>query len=120
MAGFITVDSIDYRAIKRLMARSTELEAHLVARLEAAKSFAVSISPDAPPIGAGYVSSFAVESAQFPDGVPLARLVNTDAKWAVVEYGSGTAGPVGPRRQGGYSPAQHVFSQTLAWLQGTA
>jgi hypothetical protein len=105
---------VDMRAVKRLMARSSALEAHLAQRVADGKAFAQSISPDGPPVGSGYKFAWVTETAQFPDGVPLGRLVNTSPLWAVVEKGS-TAG----RPQGGYSPAHYVFERTLAYWQRT-
>ena len=106
---------LDFRAIKRLMGRSPNLAQYMARRMDAAKAFAESRSPDAAPYGTGYIRSFQVEHDRFPDGVPLSRLVNTDIKWAVVEYGSAA-----PRPQGGSSPPNHVFAQTLAFLEGSA
>lgn len=111
----IQLDSLDFQALKRLMARSAELEHHIRSRLSEGAVFAANISPDAPPVGRGYKYAFGVEVHQFPDGVPVGTLFNSDPKWAVVEVGSAAGRP-----QGGSSPPHHVLARTLYELHRTA
>jgi hypothetical protein len=103
---------VDFRQLKRMMARSHEVESYMRQRLSEAAAYAQHISPDADPVGQGYKFSWVVEIAQFPDGVPVGRLTNSDPKWVWVEYGAGPQDHP-PRPQGGYFPAQHVMSRTF-------
>lgn len=112
----VQLDSLDYRALKRLMARSTELEGFIRRRLSEGAAYARSISPDAPPYGAGYIAGFGVEVHQFPDGVPIGTLFNSSPIWAVIEKGSGQGTP---RQQGGSSPPFHILARTLFELNRT-
>ena len=114
----VQLRSLDYKALKKVMARSTELDQHIRERLSAAAAFAKSISPDAPPLGQGYKYDFHVETHQFPDGVPVGTLYNDSPIWAVVEYGSSRAAR--HNKQGGGSPSEHTLSRALAFLQQTA
>jgi hypothetical protein len=91
-----------------MLARSSALDAHMQQMLSTGKAFAESISPDGPPVGVGYKFAWVTEMAQFPDGVPLGRLVNTDPKWAIVEKGSSASRP-----QGGSSPPHYVLERTF-------
>lgn len=110
----VNLTNVDYKGLKKVMARSTVLEAQILGLLSVGKAFAESISPDADPIGVGYKYRFGVEIHQFPDGVPIGTLFNDDPKWAVVEYGSSVIRRRG--KQGGWSPARHVLELTLMEL----
>ena len=106
----------DHRGIGELL-RGPDMHA-LVHRVAAeAIPFAVSISPDDPPYGVGYIAAFDVEDATEEvtiRGGPraVARLVNRSDHAAAVEWGWSTA-----HHEFGNHPGYHVLSRTADYIE---
>ncbi len=82
-----------------------------------AMGVAVALSPDAPPYGAGYISSFEVSLRADnvtvrPGRRAVARLENTSDYAAAVEWGWDTA-----HNQWGDHPGYHVLARTKEWVE---
>lgn len=108
---------VDFRQIRRMLARSSALETLIQRKLEQGKVYAESITPDGPPIGRGVKWAFRTSYRQQRDGMPIGILRNSNRLWAIVEKGTGSVGDSGrPRPQGGYSPPHHVFARTLVYM----
>lgn len=97
----------DYRGTAELM-RTPEMLAVVVRAATDAIPFAKSISPDAPPYGAGYIASFTVEP-----GIEkisrarraVAELLNTSNHALIVEVGVG------------YHVGNHVLARTADHIE---
>jgi hypothetical protein len=109
----------DYRGVPEL-AKSAEMHMMLIDRAIEGKAFAISISPDAPPYGEGYISSFEVDGANYETYNGFKRAVaylrNTaDYAW-YVERGTDrsglTSGAPSP-----YGRGHHVLSRTIDFLE---
>ncbi len=78
--------------------------------------FAQSISPDAPPVGGGYVDSFEVDSGHVEriarERRAVAHLYNTAEYAAAVEWGWDT-----DRGAWGNHPGHHVLSRTADHIE---
>jgi hypothetical protein len=83
-----------------------------------AVAFAQSISPDAPPYGVGYISSFDVSLRTDnvtvrPGRRVVARIANTSGHAGAVELGWDTA-----HNQWANHAGYHVLARTKDWIEG--
>lgn len=90
--------------------RTVEMRAMLAAKAETAKTIAEILSPDAPPIGVGYRSSFGIAS-------DTERLAGTDRAVAILYNDSDHAGAVEwgwdlEHNQWANKPGYHVLART--------
>jgi hypothetical protein len=82
---------LDRAGFQELLLNAPWMVEEMHRRAEAAKAFAESVAPDAPPYGEGYVASFEVESGTH-GGIhhdrAYATLRNTDDAARFVEFGT--------------------------------
>lgn len=82
---------LDPAAFRKLVLNAPWMVEEMRSRAEAGKAFAVSVAPDAPPYGEGYIASFEVESGT-GGGVhhdrAYAELRNTDDAARYIEFGT--------------------------------
>lgn len=110
----------DWRGVPEL-AKSAEMHMMLIDKGFEAKTFAISISPDAAPIGEGYIASFEVDGAKYETYNGFKRAVvhlknTSDHAWYVERGTDRSAGP----SAGTPSPfgrGHHVFSRTIDFLE---
>ena len=100
----------DFSGLREL-AVAPEMQAMLLDRAYAARDYAISISPDAPPYGAGYIDSFEVEGGHTERHAGLKRSVvylwnRSDHAW-FVERGTKVSQNLG----------HHVLARTADWLE---
>ena len=105
--------NLNARKVNQMLAHSAALKAELRRLLRTGQRYAESISPDAPPYGAGYRAAFSTEITSGPDGVPVGRLENGDPLAVIVEFGSSAS----HRPQGGSSPPQRILGRTLSRMR---
>lgn len=109
----------DYRGVPAL-AKSAEMHMMLIDRAIDAKAFAVSISPDAPPYGQGYIDSFEIDGANYETYNGFKRAVaylrNTAKHAWIVERGTDRTG-VMPGTPSPYGRGHHVLSRTIDFLE---
>lgn len=102
----------DYSGL-RTLAVGAEMHQHLIDVAFEAKAFAVSISPDAPPYGEGYITAFEVDGVHTErhNGLrrAMAYLRNTSEHAVFVELGNGT----------GKARGHHVLSRTADWIENS-
>jgi len=83
-------------AFRELVLNAEWMVAEMAARAERGKEFAMSVAPDAPPYGEGYIASFEVESGR-DGGIhgdrAYGRLSNGDDAARYVEFGTPTIQP---------------------------
>lgn len=99
----------DRQGLKDL-AVSAAMHLMLIEKAFAAKEYAISISPDAPPYGEGYIASFEVDGSHTERIAGVRRAVayvrNTSDHAIYVEAGNGRGGK-----------AHHVLARTASWLE---
>lgn len=82
----------DHKGIAQLLV-SPGMHRLVTERARAGMAYAISISPDAPPYGEGYIASFAVEPGLVVNEAgsrrAAARLVNNSDHATLVEYANG-------------------------------
>lgn len=109
----------DFRGVPQL-AKSSEMHMMLIDKAIEAKEFAISISPDAPPYGEGYIASFEVDGANYEtiSGVKraVAYLRNTSDHAWFVERGQRGAG-VTASTPSPFGRGHHVLSRTIDFLE---
>lgn len=100
----------DYRAVPQL-AKSAEMHMLMIDKGFEGMAFAKSISPDAPPYGAGYIESFEVQGSKYEtiNGTKraVAHLLNTSDHAWYVERGTSRSQSMG----------HHVLSRTIDFLE---
>jgi len=110
----------DYRAVPQL-ARSAEMHMVMIDKAFDAKDFAVSISPDAPPYGEGYIASFEVDGSKYEtiNGFKraVAQLVNTSDHAWYVERGTDRSSGISSTAPSPYGRGHHVLSRTIDFLE---
>lgn len=83
---------IDHKGIGELLV-SPGMHRLVTERAHAGMAYAISISPDAPPYGEGYISSFTVESGltvrEAGSERAAAELINTSDHATLVEFANG-------------------------------
>jgi hypothetical protein len=110
----------DYRAVPQL-ARSAEMHMMLLDKTFAAKDFAISISPDAPPYGEGYIAGFRVDGSKYEtiNGFKRAvvHLVNdSDHAW-YVERGTDRSTGISSTAPSPFGRGHHVLARTIDFLE---
>lgn len=94
----------DYSAL-RSIAKGAEMHIMLIDKAAEAKAFAISISPDAPPYGEGYIADFEIDGSHYETINGLSRatvyLRNQSDHATLVEYKDG----------------YHVLSRTIDFLE---
>lgn len=101
----------------RELAVGAEMHLMLIEKAIEAKAYAISISPDAPPYGEGYISSFEVDAGHTERVAGLKRamayLRNMSDHAVYVEYGNGHGTTGVPPYRDGF----HVLGRTADWLE---
>lgn len=96
----------------RQLAVGAEMHVAIIDTLAEAKAFAISISPDARPYGAGYIDSFEIDGGNVERSHGMRRatgyLRNTSSHAVFVELGNGH----------GFT-GHHVLARTADWIEGT-
>lgn len=109
----------DFRGVPQ-MAKSSEMHLMLIEKVIEGKEFAVSISPDAPPLGEGYIASFEIDGSQYETFNGFKRAVaylrNTSEHAWIVERGTEGSGPV-PGTPSPFGRGHHVLSRTIDFLE---
>lgn len=86
-----------------------------------AKVFAISISPDAKPVGEGYIASFEIDGAKYEthNGFKRAvcRLTNTSNHAWIVERGSERSGGPTASTPSPFGRGHHVLARTADFLE---
>lgn len=100
----------DYRGVPQL-AKSAEMHMVMIDKAFEGMAFAKSISPDAPPYGAGYIEGFRVDGGHYETINGTKRAVaylynDSDHAW-YVERGTSRSANV----------AHHVLSRTVDFLE---
>lgn len=110
----------DYRAVPQL-AKSAEMHMMLLDKTFAAKAFAVSISPDAPPLGEGYIASFEVDGSHYETVNGVRRAVvhlrnNSEHAW-YVERGTDQSTGMSSSAPSPFGRGHHVLARTIDFLE---
>lgn len=109
----------DFRGVPQL-AKGAEMHMMLIDKCFEAKAYAISISPDAKPIGEGYIASFEVDGGHYQTIARIKRatcyLRNTSDHAWIVERGDGKSGPT-PSTPSPFRGGHHVLSRTIDWLE---
>jgi hypothetical protein len=109
----------DFRGVPQ-MAQAAEMHTMLIEKAIDAKAFAISISPDAPPYGEGYIASFEIDAAQYErfNGFKraVAYLRNTSDHAWIVERGAEGSG-VQAGTPSPFGRGHHVLSRTIDFLE---
>jgi hypothetical protein len=109
----------DFRGVPQ-MAKSSEMHVMLIDKAIEAKEFAISISPDAPPYGEGYIASFEIDGAQYETFNGFKRAVaylrNTSEHAWIVERGAEGSG-VQAGTPSPFGRGHHVLSRTIDFLE---
>lgn len=110
----------DYRGVPQL-AKSAEMHMMLIDQAIDAKAFAISISPDAPPYGEGYIASFEVDAAHYEtiNGVKraVAYLRNTSEHAWYVERGTDRSSVTSASTPSPFGRGHHVLGRTIDFLE---
>lgn len=109
----------DFRGVPQL-AKSAEMHMMLIDKVIEAKAFAISISPDAPPYGEGYIASFEVDGTHYEtfNGFKRAAayLRNTSDHAWIVERGHQGSGVMADT-PAPFGRGHHVLSRTIDFLE---
>lgn len=111
----------DFRGVPQL-AKGAEMHMMLIDACFDAKDYAISISPDAKPHGAGYIGSFEVDGGHYETVAGVKRATcylrnNAEHAW-IVERGTETSGPT-PHTPAPFRSGHHVLARTVDWLERT-
>lgn len=110
----------DWRGVPQL-AKSAEMHMMLIDKAIEAKSFAVSISPDAKPIGEGYIANFEIDGAKYETVNKVRRAVvhlknTSDYAWYVERGTDRSRGPTADTPSP-FGRGHHILSRTVDFLE---